>query len=248
MAEIQEVFDRLVAENQDKNAIIMTLANECGIDVTSAVREYQRMAKAGGLILNNKDRTLQIDLMLADVDITDPNVRRSMVETISDKFDIGEATAMQHIRTYAEANSVELPSSTRTPFVDLVAFVKERIDQEKPRAEIVTDMIAEFGYSENSAASAYSRVLKELGLSTGRAGNTFPLADLVTLIRANEHLPKKTLITKICEEAGYAESTANSFLIYLNFAKEYARQVLFDAPTSAPAKTKRSKNADETAA
>lgn len=244
---VETIFQELVAEGKDKNAIIMELAVRCGIDVTTSVREYQRLAKTHGLILSSKDRALQIDLLLADVDVTDAAIRRQMVETISDKFDVSEATAMQHVRSYAEANAIELPSSARTPLADLIAFVKARLDEGKTRADTTTDLVTEFGYSENSANSAYSRVLKELGLTTGRSGVTYPLDQLVALIRANETLPKKALLAKICEEAGYAESTANSFLIYLNFAREYAKQVVAELPVATNGKRNKKAEAEAVA-
>ena len=50
---LQEILDAKISEG--KNATIMALAN-AGLDVTVAVREYNKMAREAGLILSAKER------------------------------------------------------------------------------------------------------------------------------------------------------------------------------------------------
>ena len=107
----------------------------------------------------------------------------------------------------------------------MVQFVKELLESGKDRKEVVQELQNEMGYTANSAASAYSRATRELGLSQGRVSNTVPLSELVTFIRTNKALPRKKLAKLMSQELGYAESTANSFLTYVNFAEEWAKQV-----------------------
>jgi hypothetical protein len=208
----------------DKNQTIMKMVTEGGCDVTQAVRDYQKLARETGMVLGAKERSVQVDTMLDEVDVTDPNVRRELIIRIADKFDVSEATAAAHIRTYAEAKDIELPASQRTSLEDMVAFVKEKLDEGMERAKVVEELQNEMGYTANSAASAYSRATRELGISTGRQGATVPIDQLVKVVRDNKHVGRKQLTKLIHEQCGYAEATSGAFVTYLNFAQEYARQ------------------------
>ena len=224
MAELQELFDAAVAEELDKDNTILKLASEGGVSITQAIRAYQSMAKEVGIILGAKERTEQVNQLLTDVDLSEPDVRREMIQQIADEFDVSTATAGAHIRKYAEEQGIELPSQQRHSLEDMVKFVEELHSADKSRADIVDALQEEMGYTANSAASAYSRATRELGISTGRVGNTVPLDQLVSFLRENDGMSRKALVTKMSEELGYAESTANSFLTYVNMAKEWARQ------------------------
>jgi transposase len=221
---VTAIFTEAREAGLDKNKTIMKMVMEGDIDVTSAVREYQRLARETGLILGAKERTIQVDTMLDECDLTDANVRREMIIRIADKFDVSEATAAAHIRTYAEKKDIELPQAQRTSLEDMVQFVKEKLDEGMERSKVVEELQNEMGYTANSAASAYSRATRELGISTGRAGATVPIDVLVNVVRANKNAGRKQLTKVIHEQCGYAEATSGAFVTYLNFAQEYARQ------------------------
>jgi len=224
MAELTELFQAALEADLDKNATIMKLATEGGVDITQAVREYQKLARGAGITLGAKERTKKVDEMLEDADLTDSDVRKEMLTLIADTFDVSEATAGAHIRKYAEEAGVELPSQNRNSLVDMVKFVSELIGADKSRTEVVEALQNEMGYTANSAAAAYSRATRELGISTGRVGNSVPLSELVSYIRENITMQRKDLVQAMHNDLGYAESTANAFLTYVNFAKEWAQQ------------------------
>lgn len=221
---IEALFNDCQSRDLDKNSTIMELATRGGLDVTQAVREYQKFAKNAGIVLGTKERTEKVNAMLADADLTNADVRKEMLTHIADTFDVSEATAGAHIRKYAEEAGIELPSQNRNSLEDMVKFVEELISADKSRAEVVEALQNEMGYTANSAASAYSRATRELGISTGRVGTSVPLSELVTYVRENQTMARKDLVQAMHNDLGYAESTANSFLTYVNFAKEWAKQ------------------------
>ena len=225
-AHLKEIFTTASDEGKDKNGIIMALVTEGGLDVTVAVREYTKLAREAGLVLSPKERTDKINAQLDDWDgeWTDSTARKDLAESLADEYEISPATAMAHIKKYAEEHDIELPTVQRTSAEDMVAFVSECHEDGDDRATIVEKLQDEFGYTANSAASAYSRATRELGIATGRSGPKADISAVVTFIRENANLPKKDAVAKMVEELGYAESTAATFFTYLNFAKEYARQ------------------------
>lgn len=224
MAEIKEIFDNKVEAGADKDTIIMALVTEGSLTVTQAVREYQSLAKEAGIILGAKERTSQVNDMLTGADLSDAEVRKEMIQQIQDEFDVSAATAGAHIRKYAEETGIELPSQQRHSLEDMVKFVEELHSADKNRSEIVEALQDEMGYTSNSAASAYSRATRELGISTGRVGSTVPLSETVALMRANRSLPRKALTKMMVDELGYAESTAGAFCTYMNMAMEWSKQ------------------------
>jgi hypothetical protein len=226
--DIQTLFDDGIKSGLDKNAIIMSLVTQGGLDVTQAVREYGVLAKKAGITLTAGQRAEKVAEILADVDLTDSNVRGELVVRLADQFDVSEATAAADIRKYAEEHDIELPTQHRNSLEDMVAFVKDQLDAGKERSEVVDALQNEMGYSANSAASAFSRASKELGLSSGRSkGTTVPLSDLVAFIREHDGtIGRKALSEKIADELGYSQVTAYAFLTYVNMAKEWAKQEL----------------------
>lgn len=221
---VLDYFNEQVAAGKSKDDIIMGLVAKHGLDIVSAVRKYQTLARNTGLVLGAVERTKQVNEYLEGYDLSDAAVRRECLQDIADKFEVSTATAGAHIRSFAEANGIELPSQNRNTLEDMVKFVQEQLDADKSRAEVVESLQDEMGYTANSAASAYSRATRELGINSGRVGNTVPLTELVAFVRANQRLSRKALVTAMHEELGYAESTANSFLTYVNFAKEWTAQ------------------------
>lgn len=225
--EVSVVFESCVEQGLDKNATIMALANECGLDITKAVREYNKFARDAGLILSVKDRTTKIEEMIAEYSaeqLLDNETRKALVETIVDEFDLSTASATAHVKKYCDSHNIELPSVQRNTLETMIAFVKELNDAGKDRAAIIEGLQTDLGYTANSANSAYSRATRELGISTGGGSVKVALADVVAFIRENLELPKKDAVKQMVEKFGYAESTAASFYTYLNFAREYARQ------------------------
>lgn len=223
---LEALFDQCIEQGMDKNQTIIALATDGNMDVTRAVREYNNLARDKGLMLSVKDRTVQINEALAEYPteaFTDREQRKDMLDTLQSDFDISYPTAYTYVRKWCETNEIELPSASRNTSEDMVNFVKQGIDDGKSRTEIVDGLQDAMGYTKNSANSAYSRATRELGISNG-GGQKASLESVVTFIRENEHLPRKEAVAAMCEELGYAESTANSFFIYLNFAKEYSRQ------------------------
>jgi transposase len=227
MAELTAIFNEARDEhNGDKDQIILALVQKGGITVTQAVREYQKLAKDAGIILGAKERTEKVNEMLADEDLADAEVRKELIQKIQEDFDVSAATAGAHIRKYAEDTGIELPSQQRHSLEDMVKFVEELHSAGKSRSDIVDALQEEMGYTANSAASAYSRATRELGISTGRVGATVPLEETVAFLRANQSMSRKALAEKMSEELGYAESTAGSFITYINMAKQWAAQEL----------------------
>lgn len=220
----REIFESAYDAGKSKNDTIMALITDSDLDVTQAVREYQSLAKEYGIILTTKDRTDKVNELLSGYDLLDNESRKKAMADIADTYDVSEATAGAHIRKYAEQEGIELPSQNRNSLEDMVKFVDELIQSGKDRSEVVDNLQNEMGYTANSASSAYSRAIRELGLSTGRISNTVPMSELVSFMRTNQSLPKKLLATKMHEELGYAESTAGSFVTYVIFAKEWMKQ------------------------
>jgi len=231
MDDLKEVFNTALSNGADKNGLIMALVNEGGLDVTVAVREYTKLAREAGIVLSPADRTSKINADLDthlenDGDIVASGARKELAENLADTYEVSTATAVAHIKKYAEDKGIELPSVQRTSAEDMVAFVNECIESEDDRATVVEKLQDEFGYTSNSAASAYSRATRELGISTGGSGPKANISEVVAFIRNNEGMAKKDAVVKMHEELGYAESTAGTFYTYLNFAKEYSRQEL----------------------
>lgn len=227
MPDLASLFEKFVAEGKDKNQIILGLVSDAGLDVTTAVREYNSLAKRFGLTLDAKDRTVKINEFLAKQDqelIATSEARKELCEQIQIDYDLSYATAYQHIRKYCESAGIDLPSATRNSFEDVLNFIKTAFEQEWDREKIIEGLTTDLGYTKNSANSAYSRATRELGLATGGSGPKAELSEVVAHIRKHEHLPRKEAVKRLVEDLGYAESTANSFYVYLNFAKEYSKQ------------------------
>ena len=223
-----ELFNNLRAEHSDdKDAIVLGLANT-GIGVMAALKEYTKHAKATGLIKNPKERTAEVEAYLDDLDgdLADTEVRKSAMEHIADNWDVSNATAAQHIRVFAAKNDIMLPTIQRTSLEDMVAFVKECLDGGDERADVVAKLQDEMGYTANSAASAFSRASRELGLSTGSSGAKADISEVVGFLRSNKGMARKESVAKMAAELGYAESTANAFHTYIGMAEEWARQEL----------------------
>jgi hypothetical protein len=221
---LQEIFDANIT-TQGKNGTILALAN-AGLDVTVAVREYNKMAREAGLILGAKERAERV---IARLDADQPDLvvadtRAEYAEQFADEFDISPATAMQHIRDYCELRNIVLPTLQRTPFKEVIAFIQTARDNGEERAETVKRIAETFGMAENSAASAYSNALRELGLTTGRAGPKVGVADLVMAIRSVKDLPKAEAIKSVCDATGYSEATMKQTFSFIPFAEEWAKQ------------------------
>ena len=229
--ELKEIFETALSSGADKNGLIMALVTEGNLDVTVAVREYNKLARETGLVLAPAERTAKINDELADWlanggDLVDSTTRKELAENLADKYEVSQATSVAHIKKYAEDNGIELPSVQRTSAEDMIAFVGTCVEEGDDRATVVEKLQDEFGYTVNSSASAYSRAARELGISTGGSGPKANISEVDSFIRGNEGMAKKDAVKKMHEELGYAESTAGTFYTYLNFAKEYSRQEL----------------------
>lgn len=224
--DLEALFKSCVEQGMDKNQTIIALATDGNLDVTRAVREYNNFARENGMMLSVKDRTSHINELLAGCsveELTDRENRKLIIERVQEEFDLSYPTAYTHVRKYCDQNEIDLPSPNRNSSEEMIEFVKQAFDENKTRAEIIDGLQEEMGYTLNSANSAYSRATRELGLTTG-GGQKASIEKVVTFIRENEQLPRKEAVAQMCDQLGYAESTANSFFTYLNFAKEYARQ------------------------
>ena len=223
----KEVFDANIESGKD--AVIMALHSECKLPITTAVRTYTQLARSAGVVLDTKARTDRINAVLIEQDpasLQTVEGRKELIEQFADEFDISTATAAQHIKKFCDENDIELPTVQRTSLEDMVAFVKDKLDEGSTRSEVVEALQEEMGYTANTAASAYSRATRELGLSTGRTGPKASIADVVTFMRNNLDLGRKAAAKKMHDEIGYAEATAMAFYTYLPLAQEYARQEL----------------------
>lgn len=225
--EIKAIFEQCREQGLDKNATIMALANEGGLDITKAVREYNKFARDAGLMLSVKDRQAKIEELISEYsaeDLLDSETRKQLVEQITDEFDLSTASATAHVKKYCVEHNIDLPTVQRTTSEEMVQFVKEAFEAGKDRTAIIEGLQTDLGYTLNSANSAYSKATRELGIATGGSTVKVSLAEVVAFIRSNLELPKKEAVKRMCEKFGYAESTAASFYTYLNFAREYSRQ------------------------
>ena len=220
----QEIFKQAVDQGKNKNEIILLLMAEHGGDITLAFREYGKLARENGLIMAPKARSEKVNEILATWagDWSDSEQRADIAQKIADQFDISVATATQHLRDYAEKNNIEVPVNQRTSLEDLVKFVQADIAAGIERSITTEKLANEFGYTPNSAASAYSRVLAELGQTSAR--QRMPVAELVAIVKKYIGLDKKEAAAKIAEESGYSEATSAQFLTYVPFAEEWLKQ------------------------
>jgi hypothetical protein len=224
----EALFQELYAQGKDKNAIIIAIANLLANNVTAAVREYTRIVREQGLVMAPKERAekLEVAFAMLEIDWQDSDTRAALALTVADEYDISVPTATQHIRDYCEAHGIEIPSVQRTSFDDLKAFVLKDRDAGAERAETIKKLVSEFGYTDNSAASAYSRVLREAGVTTARASSKVDLSTLVTLMRKNLSKGKKTAINIVAAETGYSKITMAAFFNYVPLAQEWHAQEL----------------------
>lgn len=223
----ESVFQDSVSGGDDKDTTILALVTRAGLSVTQALKEYQRMAREAGIVLGARERTEKIYEYLDTVDaadVIDKEKRTKIVNSLSEQYDVSNATIMQTIRNFCEENDIELPVVKRVDFDDVVKFAKDMLDDGKEKSDVIEAMQDEFGYTANTAASTFSRVAKELGIASERT--IVDISKVVAFVRNNENTPRKVAVDKMVEELGYSESTANSYFTYLNFAKEYARQEL----------------------
>lgn len=218
---LKDIFTQAQAENLSKNDTIMKLAEEIG-DITRAVRAYSELAREAGLILPYKDRVVKVNEYLDDETgrISDAEERSNLAKELADKFGISDGTAQMHIRTYAHDHGIDIPTRQRNTLEFLVNFV-QKYGKDADKTEVIAGLVDQ-GYTENSAKSAYSRAMRELGWVNGR--QVVSVEDLVAFCIDNESLPKKSLAKKLAEQFGYSDSTANSYMAYHTFAQEYHRQ------------------------
>lgn len=224
-----DLFKRLHDEGADKNAIIRALADELlKGDITAAVREYNKNARTLGLVLSAKDRAIKANELLAswvedeDLDLSDDDVRQQLTDRIVEEFDIMRPTASQHVRDFATASGVELPTINRTPFADVLAFITAQRDEGVERKATCKAIAEKFGITEDSADSAYSRALKELGLTASR-GVRCDISVLVAAIRENENVqPKAQAIQNVSDATGYSIATTKQWFSMIPFAKAWA--------------------------
>lgn len=229
-----ELFKQLHSEGADKNTIIRRLADDVlEGDITAAVREYNKHARALGLILSAKERTIKVNELLnswiedEDLDLTDDDVRQSLVDRIVDEFDIMRPTASQHVREYAVEAGIELPTINRTPFADILKFITEQRDEGIERKDTCKAMSEKFGITEDSADSAYSRAMKELGLSASR-GAKCDIGVLVAAVReARAEFPgdKASAVAKVAEVTGYSIATTKQWFNMIPFAEAWTAAV-----------------------
>ena len=109
---------------------------------------------------------------------------------------------------------------------DVQSFIKEGLDQDMSRAEIIGAMVQKFGYTKKSAASTFSVQGKKMGIVGEGTGATqkVPLEEIVAFMRANAGDKRQELVAKMVEEFGYAESTCGAFYTYIPMAQEWAKQ------------------------
>lgn len=247
-ATLKEIFEAALEEDLSKNEIIERLYKEGNIDITLAVREYTKLAREAGIVLTSKERREKINETLEGyVDsLADSEVRSSLAEQFSSEYDIAIPTAAQHIRDFCEEKGIELPTVQRTPFKDIIAFVQKARDEGEERADTVKRMAEQFNFTENSAASAYSKVLKELGLSQTSAVKV-SLKELVHVIRANLNKPKADAIKIVSEATGYSETTTKQFFSQIPFAKEWLKQQMAEDAEYAEQEVEETYEEDEAA-
>lgn len=226
--DLKSIFDKAVQENLDKDATLMKMV-QAGASITEAVTEYTRLAKEAGIIKTFEQRMEWLEEHLNEDVVVDPTARKAFTEGYAKQLDISVATAQSDIRNWAVREGVTIVSASRHSLEELVKFVDRMLKEDASRQEILNALQDQMNYTESSAVGAYSRALKELGITPAGSGPKVPIDQLVYLIRSHEHLGPKDLVKKIMDTYGYEKSTASSFLSYLKFAKEHTRQEMLAA-------------------
>lgn len=226
MSDIKEIFNASVEAGDEKNTTLRKMI-ESGMDVTAAVREYTKLAREAGLVLAPKERGQRMDEDLKSFSgWQSADERKAMADELAEKYDCSSATAIAHMKAYAEANGIELPTANRTTSEELVAFVKECTDAGDERADIIQKLQDEFGYTANSAASAISRANRELGIASGGRAKVDLSIIVEKIINADDSgESKKEAAARIAGEVGLSAATVGAYFGYLAFAKEYHKAV-----------------------
>jgi len=219
----QEIFNDLRSKNATKDDILRHFIAG-GATVVEAVSEYKKLAREAGLIKTVDERMEWLDEHLDDGVFSDTSTRKSFAEGYAKQMDISIHTANADMKKWADERGIAVPGMSRHSLENLVNFVKDLLDQGMGRQEILEALQDDMSYTASSAVGAYSRALKELGITPPGAGPQVPTEQLVYLIRSHEHLTQKELVAKIQETYGYKQSTARTFLTYVKFAKEWQRQ------------------------
>jgi len=219
----QETFNDLRSKDASKDDILRHFIAG-GATVIEAVSEYKKLAREAGLIKSVDERMEWLDEHLNEEVFSDTSTRKSFAKGYAKQMDISVHTANADMKKWADENDIIIPGTSRHRLENLVNFVKGLLGQDMGRQEILEALQDEMNYTESSAVGAYSRALKELGITPAGAGPQVPMEQLVYLIRSHEHLSQKELVAKIQETYGYKQSTARTFLTYVKFAKEWMRQ------------------------
>ena len=189
------------------------------------MREYARLSREAGLIPSPKVRAEKIGGVIAawEGDWQDSAARAALAEGIAKTFEVQVQTAQLHIRDYAVRVGIVLPTVQRTPLETLVAFVNASRERGYSREQTIAQLKSQFGYTDNSAGSAYSRVLREQGITQRNVGVN--LAKMVDAVIAAEGKPRKEAVSEVAEATGYAENTVSNYFTYLPFAKALAAKL-----------------------
>jgi hypothetical protein len=149
-----------------------------------------------------------------------------IIVKLHQEHDMSFPAAVNRFRKLKSQAGLTTPRGNKAEEVQ--TFIKTRHEAGDDRSAIIAAMVEQFGYTPKSAASTFSVQGKKLGLtSEGAAGAKVPMEDVVSFLRANyDSMSKQDLIAKMSDELGYAESTCNSFYIYIPMAKEWAAQEL----------------------
>ena len=158
---IQIVFDAAVAEygTSDKNSVLMSLINEGGLDVTTAIREYNRLARESGLTMTKEQKETKIAEILGEQSFDTRDDLEAAKNELMDALDVAPTTAMNYIKAYAEDKDIELPITQRKAMAskaDVVAFIIEHKDEKK--AELSKGLQEEFGYAKGTADTVISHL------------------------------------------------------------------------------------------
>jgi hypothetical protein len=109
----QDIFDAGIENGDSRDTIIVDMV-KAGVSLNSATNWYKEMANDAGITtarVGHKKEALEY-IGEQDVDLTDLDTRNELKAALREKFGVAASTANDYVKAYAEANGIELPTSS----------------------------------------------------------------------------------------------------------------------------------------
>ena len=166
----KDIFDQAVSEGLDKNGVLMKLITDGGLDVTAAVREYNRLARESGLTMSKEQKEAKIQEILSEQSLETKEGVDEAKDALVEALDVAPTTAMGYIKAFAEENDIELPVGQRKTMAskpEVVAYLVAHKGEKK--ADMSKGLCEEFGYAKGTADTIVSHLeyMEEYAKQTG---------------------------------------------------------------------------------